>query len=163
MPVCAKCKKEKDSDHFDKFDDKFMCYSCLYQNYKPFKIFPIGFVENQLERGEGFGLKGSRNDVSKIRIFESQKPFLYKLEEEKWITVVYYFHKQRKIRSTFSRGIDGKEVGIFASRTPNRLSHIGITNVKLVRIEDTTLFVENLDAIDGTPILDIKLGSKTRW
>ena len=163
MPVCAKCKKEKDSDHFDKFDDKFMCYSCLYQNYKPFKIFPIGFVENQLERGEGFGLKGSRNDVSKIRLFESQKPFLYKLEEEKWITVVYYFHKQRKIRSTFSRGIDGKEVGIFASRTPNRLSHIGITNVKLVRIEDTTLFVENLDAIDGTPILDIKLGSKTRW
>jgi len=108
-------------------------------------------------------LKGSRNDVSKIRLFESQRPFLYKLEDDKWITVVYYFHKQRKIQSTFSRGIDGKEVGIFASRTPNRLSHIGITNVKLVRIEDTTLFVENLDAIDGTPILDIKLGSKTRW
>jgi len=163
MPVCTKCKKEKELDHLDKIDDKFICYQCLYQNNKPFKIFPIGFVENLLERGEGFGLKGSRNDVSKIRLFESQRPFLYKLEDDKWITVVYYFHKQRKIQSTFSRGIDGKEVGIFASRTPNRLSHIGITNVKLVRIEDTTLFVENLDAIDGTPILDIKLGSKTRW
>jgi len=67
------------------------------------------------------------------------------------------------IRSTFSRGIDGKEVGIFASRTPNRLSRIGITNVKLVKIEDTTLFVKNLDAINGTPILDIKLGSKAKW
>jgi tRNA (Thr-GGU) A37 N-methylase len=163
MPVCTKCKNEKGLDELAKVDDKFICYSCLYQNHKPFKIFPIGFVENQLERGGGFGLKGRRSNVSKIRLFESQRPFLYKLEEDEWITVVYYFHKQRQIRSTFSRGIDGKKVGIFASRTPNRLSRIGITNVKLVKIEDTTLFVENLDAINGTPILDIKLGSKTRW
>lgn len=163
MPVCTKCKKKKRLDQLDKFDDKFICHSCLYENNKPFKIFPIGFVENQLERGEGFRLKGSRNNVSKIHLFESQLPFLYKLEEDEWITVVYYFHKQGKIRSTFSRGINGKKVGIFASRTPNRLSRIGISNVKLVKIEDTTLFVKNLDAINGTPILDIKLGSKTRW
>ena len=67
------------------------------------------------------------------------------------------------MRSIFPRGIDGKKVGIFASRTPNRLSRIGITNVRLVKIKDTTLFVKNLDAINGTPVLDIKLGSKTRW
>jgi len=163
MPVCTKCKKEKKLDQLDKYDDKFICYSCLYQNNKPFKIFPIGFVENVLERGEGFGLKGSRNNVSKIHLFESQLPFLYKLEEDDWITVVYYFHKQGKIRSTFPRGIDGKKVGIFASRTPNRLSRIGITNVKLIKIKDATLFVKNLDAINGTPVLDIKLGSKTKW
>jgi tRNA (Thr-GGU) A37 N-methylase len=163
MPVCTKCKKEKLLDQFDKYDDKFICYSCLYQSYKPFKIFPIGFVENLLGKGEGFGLKGSRNNISKIHLFESQLPFLYKLEEDDWITVVYYFHKQNKIRSTFPRGIDGKKVGIFASRTPNRLSRIGITNVKLVKIKNTTLFVKNLDAINGTPVLDIKLGSKTKW
>jgi len=163
MPICTKCKKKKELDQFDKFDDQFICFSCLYQNNEPFKIFPIGFVENQLERGEGFRLNGNRSDISKIHLFESQREFLYKLEEDEWITVVYYFHKQHKIRSTFSRGIDGKEVGIFASRTPNRLSRIGITNVKLVKIEDTTLFVKNLDAINGTPILDIKLGSKTKW
>ena len=163
MPVCTKCKKEKQLDQLDKYDDKFICYSCLYQNNKPFKIFPIGFVENLLERGEGFGLKGSRNNVSKIHLFESQLPFLYKLEEDDWITVVYYFNKQGKIRSTFPRGIDGKKVGLFASRTPNRLSRIGITNVKLIKIKDATLFVKNLDAINGTPVLDIKLGSKTKW
>lgn len=163
MSVCTKCKKEKKLAQLVKYDDKFICYSCLYQNHKPFKIFPIGFVENSLERGEGFGLKGSRNDVSKIHLFESQLPFLYKLEEDDWITVVYYFHRQSKIRSTFHRGIDGKKVGIFASRTPNRLSRIGITNVRLAKIKDTTLFVKNLDAINGTPVLDIKLGSKTKW
>ena len=163
MPVCTKCKKESDLSQLEKVDDIFICHTCLYQNWKPFKIFPIGFVETQLERGERFGLKGNRSQISKIHLFKTQQPFLYKLEDEKWITVVYYFHKQYKIRSIFSRGIDGKEVGIFASRTPDRLSRIGISNVELIKIENTTLFVKNLDAINRTPILDIKLGEKSKW
>ncbi len=163
MPICTKCKKEKELYQLEKVDDEFTCNSCLYQEYKPFKIFPIGFVANELKRGEKFGLKGNRNQVSKIHLFSSQRPFLYKLEEEKWITVVYYFHEQRNVISRFSRGIDGKEVGIFASRTPDRLSRIGITNIEIIKIEGTTIFVKNLDAINGTPVLDIKLGSKTRW
>ena len=57
----------------------------------------------------------------------------------------------------FKRGLDGKEVGVFASRTPDRLSGIAVQNVRLVKIEGTTLYVENLDAIDGSPVLDIKL------
>ena len=152
-----------DLSQLEKVDDIFICHTCLYQNWKPFKIFPIGFVENQLERGERFGLKGYTNPISKIHLFKTQQPFLYKLEDEKWITVVYYFHKQYKIRSIFSRGIDGKKVGIFASRTPDRLSRIGISNVELIKIENTTLFVKNFDAINGTPVIDIKLGGKSKW
>ncbi len=163
MPICTKCKKETDLSRLEKIDDDFICYSCLYRDCQPFKIFPIGFVENQLIRGDQFGTKGKSNQISKIHLFKSQKSFLHKLDEEKWITVVYYFHKQHKIRSIFSRGIDGKEVGIFASRTPDRLSHIGISNVELIKIEETTLFVKNLDAINGTPVLDIKLGQKSQW
>jgi len=48
-------------------------------------------------------------------------------------------------------------VGVFASRTPNRLSKIAIQDVTLVKIEGTTLYVEGLDAINGSPVLDIKL------
>lgn len=163
MPICNKCKKEKNLTHLEKLDSEFVCHSCLYNNHKPYKIYPIGFVKNQLARGHKFGLTESRNEISKIELFKSQEPFLYRLKDEKWITVVYFFHKQHQIRSTFSRGIDGKKVGIFASRTPERLSRIGITNVELIKIEDTTLFVKNLDAIDGSPVLDIKLGRKSIW
>ena len=163
MPVCIKCKKKTDLSQLEEIDDNFICYSCLYRECKPFKIFPIGFVENQLERGVKIGLKGNKNQISKIHLFETQQPFLYKLEDEKWINVVFYFHKNRKIRSIFNRGMDGKEVGIFASRTPDRLSRIGISNVELIKIEHTTLFVKNLDAINGTPILDIKLGKKSKF
>jgi len=163
MPICTKCKSEVNAIYGERVDNQFICYKCLYRNYEPFKIFPIGFVENQLERANRFGLKGNKPQISKIHLFESQKPFLYKLEEEKWITVVYYFHNHHKIQSIFSRGIDGKEVGIFASRTPDRLSRIGISNVELIKIKNSTLYVKNLDAINGTPVLDIKLGEKSKW
>jgi len=163
MLICNKCKKEKNLTHLEKIDGKFICHSCLYNNYKPYQIYPIGFVKNQLVRGHKFGFKGSPHEISKIELFKSQEPFLYGLKDEKWITVVYFFHKQRQIRSIFSRGLDGKKVGIFASRTPERLSRIGITNVELIKIENTILYVKNLDAIDGTPVLDIKLGEKSRW
>lgn len=163
MKICNKCKNEFESNHLEKIDGVLMCHSCLYQNHEPFKIYPIGFVENQLERAGTFGVKGNKTQVSIIHLFESQRLFLYKLEDEEWITIVYYLHDQHEIRSTFSRGIDSKTVGIFASRTPDRLSRIGISNVNLVKIQETNVFVKNLDAIDGTPVLDIKLGEKSRW
>lgn len=79
------------------------------------------------------------------------------LDQEPEITIIYYLHKSRSVRTLFKRGLDGKEVGVFASRTPDRLSRIAIQNVKLVEIKNTTLFVKGLDAINGTPVLDIKL------
>ena len=103
----------------------------------------------------------SHLSISKINLFESQKPFLFKLEDEKWITVVFYFHIQRPIISTFARGLDGKKVGVFASRTPFRPSRLGISEVELIKVEGTTLFVKNFDAFNGSPVLDIKIGSKS--
>ena len=57
---------------------------------------------------------------------------------------------------------DLKEIGTFASRSPNRLSKIAVTDVRLIRIEDTTLIVSGLDAINGSPVLDIKM-AKNDW
>jgi len=85
---------------------------------------------------------------------------MYKLEDERNLTIVYYLHKSRTVKARFKRGLDGKEVGVFASRTPDRLSRIGIQDVRLVKVEGTTLVVKGLDAINGTPVLDIKLKRK---
>lgn len=156
---CRNCQQEKETEDLRFIDDLPYCINCLYQNQQPFQIYPIGFIENMLKRDKDFHLKGNRQEISKIHLFPSQKPFIYKLEEEKRIDVLYYLHEQKKtIRSAFPRGLDGKKVGVFASRTPDRLTPIGITNVELVSIEGMTLFVRGLDAINGTPVLDIKLG-----
>jgi tRNA (Thr-GGU) A37 N-methylase len=156
---CSRCYRKAGQDKICIIDGKPVCLICLYGETKPFKIYPIGMVRNDLTRAKkGFGTIGKK-EISRIELFESQKPFLYKLEEEKIITIVYYLHEAISTKSVFNRGLDGKKVGVFASRTPYRLSKIGIQDVKLLKIEGATLYVEGLDAIDKTPVLDIKM----RW
>jgi len=154
---CAECGAACRTDDVFTIDDHKICRRCLYRDVPPVQIYPIGFVHNQLERDDtDFGMNGKR-EMSRVELFASQKRFMYRLEEERNITIVYYLHRARPVRSRFKRGVDGKEVGVFASRTPDRLSRIGIQNVRLIRVEDTALIVEGLDAINGTPVLDIKL------
>ena len=154
---CLRCYRKTRQDKICIIDDNSVCAICLYGKTKPFKIYPIGVVKNELTRAKkGFGTAG-KEGMSRIELFESQRPFLYKLEEEKNITIVYYLHKAASIKSIFNRGLDGKRVGVFASRTPYRLSKIGIQDVRLLKIQGVTLYVEGLDAIDNTPVLDIKM------
>jgi len=157
---CSKCEKEFPQEKVFIVDDNCICVHCLYDNVKPFQIYPIGIVQNDLKRNRtNFGTVG-KGGVSCIKLLLSQKPFLYKIEEERYLTIVYYLHQAKQIRSVFKRGIDGKKVGIFSSRTPDRLSRIAIQNVTLVKIEGTNLYVEGLDAVNGSPVLDIKLKFK---
>lgn len=158
---CSECGKTFDSKKILIIDDRPICLACIYGGEKPFEIYPIGKVRNELKRNEkNFGLSGPKG-ISCIDLIASQKRFMFKLEEEDFLTIVYYLHKTKSMKSVFNRGLDGKEVGVFASRTPNRLSKIGIQDVKLVKIEGTTLYVDGLDAINGSPVLDIKLKRST--
>ena len=158
--ACAKCGRMVEEKKMRILDDKPICPTCLYGQTEPFALYPIGTVRNNAQRREGgFGTAGS-TAISCIDLIPSQKPFMYKLEEEQFLTIVYYLHKARPVKSVFRRGLDGKKVGVFASRTPDRLSRIAIQEVTLVKIEGMTLYVEGLDAIHGSPVLDIKLGRK---
>jgi tRNA (Thr-GGU) A37 N-methylase len=155
--VCAGCGIPCTGENVFVIDGQNLCRRCLYGDVAPVQVYPIGYVCNQLDRDDtDFGLKG-KTQTSRIELYPSQKRFMYRLEEEREITIVYYLHKSRPVRSTFERGFDGKKVGVFASRTPDRLSKIGIQDVRLVKVEGTTLTVEGMDAIDGTPVLDIKM------
>ena len=154
---CNKCGKFFKGRELCNVDDTYICIKCMYGEIKPFEIYPIGIVRNNSQRNHTqFGVKGN-NTISRIELISSQKPFMYKLDEEKYLTIIYYLHKTRRIKSVFNRGFDGKKVGVFASRTPDRLSKIAIQDVRLIKIEGTTLYVEGLDAIDGSPVLDIKM------
>lgn len=138
-------------------DGKSYCRRCLFGDVAPLCVYPIGIVRNDRQRdGSDFGTTGG-DTTSRIELHPGQRMFMHRLEDEPRLTIVYHLHRPRPVRSRFRRGLDGKEVGVFASRTPDRLSPIGIQDVRLVGVEEDTILVEGLDAIDGTPVLDIKL------
>lgn len=139
-------------------DDETLCASCLFGDVEPVRIHPIGVVRNDLHRDDSdFGRKGE-GKTSRIELHPSQHRFMYRLEDESHLVILYHLHRARPVRSRFRRGLDGKQVGVFASRTPDRLSAIGVKEVRLLEVQGTTLVVEGLDAVDGSPVLDIKLG-----
>lgn len=77
------------------------------------------------------------------------------------IEIVFHFHgvPEDKVQYTarHPRGnADWPKIGIFAQRGKNRPNRIGVTICRLVSVDGTRIEVEGLDAIDGTPVLDIK-------
>ena len=69
---------------------------------------------------------------------------------------LYHFHQVHRLTLTITPFLDSDPRGIFVPRAPTRPNPIGLTIVKLLRIEGNTLHVENVDILDGTPLLDLK-------
>ncbi|KEK25094.1 SAM-dependent methyltransferase [Bacillus gaemokensis] len=124
-----------------------------------FSLQPIAFVHNERkmimddEWGEVQSLITLTDSFSEESI--------QGIESFSHIEVIFYFHKvtDEQIQYSARHPRNNKEypkVGIFAQRGKNRPNRLGATIAKVVRREGKSIVVEGLDAIDGTPILDIK-------
>jgi tRNA-Thr(GGU) m(6)t(6)A37 methyltransferase TsaA len=117
---------------------------------------PIGFVENGLP----FGTPGDtlRAAESRIALSPEFTPGLLGLENEPRILVVFAFHRSEGWDLLqHPRGDATREKrGVFALRSPRRPNPIGVTEVDLLGILENVLTVRGLDAVDGTPVLDLK-------
>ncbi|MGA7677696.1 MAG: tRNA (N6-threonylcarbamoyladenosine(37)-N6)-methyltransferase TrmO [Dehalococcoidia bacterium] len=119
---------------------------------------PIGFVRNNIKEP---GIEDWRTVTSEIIIEENLKEALSRIDEFSHIIVIYWMHKlppsQRSIIKVHPQANQNLPlVGVFASRSPARPNPIGVTTVKLLERRDNVLKVTGLDAINGTPVLDIK-------
>ncbi|MBE0639623.1 MAG: tRNA (N6-threonylcarbamoyladenosine(37)-N6)-methyltransferase TrmO [Bacteroidales bacterium] len=72
------------------------------------------------------------------------------------VILIYHFHRRTKTSLRVKPFLDQEERGVFATRAPVRPNAIGLSIVKLVKIEENRLYFENLDMLNGTPLLDIK-------
>ena len=84
------------------------------------------------------------------------KEGLKDLEKFSHVILVYFFHEAKSPDLLVKPFLDDVKHGVFATRAPRRPNGIGISVVKLSAIEGNILHVENLDILDGTPLLDIK-------
>lgn len=160
QPKCTECRQDCGKDSIRLVDGKPICLNCLYGGVDPVGIRPIGFVVNRKKRAkDGLHLVGG--GLSEIRLSAGMARFMKGLADETHLTVVWQLHEGGPIKSVFRRGWDGKKVGPFASRTPNRPTPIAVTDVELLGIAGTTLTVRGLDAVNGTPVLDIKVAMES--
>jgi len=120
---------------------------------------PIGVVKNSRQKIEDDHWGGV---VSMIELNSSfAEESLFQIDEFSHAEIIYFFHlvEDGKIETGARHPRNNKDwpkVGIFAQRGKNRPNRLGATIVKVIRLEGVRLFVQGLDAIDGTPVLDIK-------
>lgn len=119
---------------------------------------PIGIVRNKIEKPKR---REWQKVISEIIIDKELETALDGIEGFSHLIIVYWMHKlpprQQPPIKVHPKGEQSLPlVGVFASRSPDRPNPIGITVVKLLGRQGNILKVAGLDALNGTPLLDVK-------
>jgi tRNA-Thr(GGU) m(6)t(6)A37 methyltransferase TsaA len=120
---------------------------------------PIGIIHTPYKtRDDDVPIQPSRAKGTKgtITIREDLIDGLADLDGFSHITLVFHFHLSENYELKVIPYLDTVRRGVFATRAPRRPNQIGISVVRLRRIEGNVLHIENVDMLDGTPLLDIK-------
>ena len=76
-----------------------------------------------------------------------------------YLLLITHLHLMQGFALEVTPFMDTQPHGVFATRSPRRPNPIGLSIVRLVRVEGATLHIAEVDLVDGTPVLDIKPGS----
>jgi tRNA-Thr(GGU) m(6)t(6)A37 methyltransferase TsaA len=99
---------------------------------------------------------------ARVRVFPEYCPGLKGVQDFSHLIILYWIHlkdneENRRTLLVFpKRHRVGIEVGVFACRSPSRPNPIGLCVAKLLKVEGCTITVSGLDALEGSPIIDIK-------
>ena len=119
---------------------------------------PIGIIHSPFKEPVGMPIQptGAAGVEGTVEVFEDFRAGLKDLEGFSHIILLYHFHRSQGFNLHVVPFMDSQIRGLFATRAPRRPNPIGLSAVRLVRIENGILYIENVDILDGTPLLDIK-------
>jgi tRNA-Thr(GGU) m(6)t(6)A37 methyltransferase TsaA len=124
-----------------------------------YELQPIGRVESPLLDRAAAPLQGDEGAPDAWLVFdEAVSQGLRDLHPGSEIIVLTWLHQaSRDVLSVHPRGNPANpEQGVFSTRSPDRPNPIGLHRVSIVASDDNRIRVRDLEAIDGTPILDVK-------
>ena len=124
-----------------------------------FELLPIGFVRSRLTRRSDAPCQGSEGAPdAELEILPEFRSGLQGLEAGQDVWILTWMHKsQRSTLKVHPRDkLTNPETGVFATRSADRPNPIGLHRVCVVKVEEHRVTVRPLEAIDGTPVLDIK-------
>jgi len=125
---------------------------------KEIKYKPIGVIHSPFKDVQGMPIQptGARGVAGTVEIESAYVDGLKDIEGFSHIILIYHFHLSDGYALLVKPFMDDSQRGVFSTRAPRRPNPIGISVVRLVKVEGSTLHIENVDIVDGTPLLDIK-------
>lgn len=119
---------------------------------------PIGVIRSSWEEPEGTPIQptGAEAAAGTVELRPEYVDGLKDLEGFSHIILLYHFHRSGDAPLQATPFLDDIPRGVFAMRGPSRPNPIGLSVVRLVRIEGNILHLRDIDIVDGTPLLDIK-------
>jgi len=119
---------------------------------------PIGYIRTSFRKVSKMPIQpsGAKRAKGIIELNPDFTPGLFDLEGFSHLILIYHFHLIKGHKLYVVPFMDDKPHGIFATRAPARPNPIGMSIVKLKKIENNLIYIEGVDMVDGTPLLDIK-------
>lgn len=168
----------KEVEHIKSTLQNFKCPSCSSENQKSLEkpkeenpgtdqgvtFKPIGIIRTNFAEKRAVPRQANIAETILSRVelckdlYTNPEQSLETLEEFSHLWIIYNFHLNEphsKPKISPPR-LDGKKVGVFATRSPHRPNAIGMSLVKLDRVEGSTIYFYGTDIVDSTPLIDIK-------
>lgn len=119
---------------------------------------PIGTIRTPFHEPEGMPIQpsGAEGVSGTVEVFAEYAQGLSDLAGFSHVVLLYAFDRSDGYDLMVTPFLDSRARGVFATRAPRRPNPVGLSVVRLVRVEGGILYVENIDVLDSTPLLDIK-------
>lgn len=121
-------------------------------------IHPIGVIHSPYKNSKDIPIQGTfeQHQQACVELKKKYAAGLKDLDGFSHAIILYYFHKSQREDIQARPFLEKNERGIFAIRSPHRPNHIGLSIVKIEKIEASKMYFTEVDVLDGTPVLDIK-------
>jgi tRNA-Thr(GGU) m(6)t(6)A37 methyltransferase TsaA len=128
------------------------------KNMTEIKYKPIGVIHSPFKEPKGTPIQpaGAKGINGTVEIFPEYAEGLKDIEGFSHIILLYHFHLSKGPALIAKPYMANETHGVFAMRGPNRPNPIGISVVRLVKVEGNILHIRDVDIVDGTPLLDVK-------
>ena len=125
---------------------KKISYTPIGIIHSPFK--ELAGIPKQPEMGQGID--------GVVEVFPPYVEGIEHIEKFRYIKLIYHLHQSQRYELKIRQMGEGQLRGVFSTRAPHRPNPIGVSVVRLIRVEGTKIHIRDLDILDGTPLLDIK-------
>lgn len=122
------------------------------------EIIPIGTIHSPFSSLKGMPIQppGASGVKGTVEVLEDYADGLKDLDGFSHIILLYQFHRSNGFKLKVVPFMDTVQRGVFATRAPKRPNSIGLSIVRLEKVEGRILHIEGVDILDGTPLIDIK-------